>query len=60
MDELSAHIQEEVPWCMLIVDDGVLVDELKDCINVKLERQRETLARASKLAYKDEIFELQL
>ena len=27
MDELIAHNQEEVLWCMLFVDDLVLVDE---------------------------------
>ena len=37
MDELTAHIQEKVPWCMLFADDTVLVDESRDCVNVKLE-----------------------
>ena len=43
MDELTAHIQEEVPWCMLFADEIVLVDELRDGVNAKLERWYETL-----------------
>ncbi|XP_070032992.1 secreted RxLR effector protein 78-like [Nicotiana tomentosiformis] len=27
MDALTYHIQGEVPWCMLFVDDIVLIDE---------------------------------
>ena len=27
MDELTRHIQDIVPWCMLFTDDIVLVDE---------------------------------
>ena len=30
LDELIAHIQEEVPWCMLFVGDILLIDELRD------------------------------
>lgn len=30
-DELTAHIQEEVPYCMLFANDVVLVDESRDC-----------------------------
>ena len=37
IDELTTHIQEEVPWCMLFVDDIVLVDESRDAVNAKLE-----------------------
>ena len=43
MDELTAHIQEEVPWCMLFVDDIVLVNESRDCVNAKFERWQEAL-----------------
>ena len=41
MDELTAHIQEEVHWCILFVDDILLVDESRDGVNAKLERWRE-------------------
>ena len=37
MDELTRHIQEEVPWCMLFADDVVLIDETRKRVNVKLE-----------------------
>ena len=43
MDELTAHIEEEVPWCILFVDDLVLVNESRDCVNLKFEGWRETL-----------------
>jgi len=29
MDELSRAIQDEIPWCMLFVDDMVLVDQMR-------------------------------
>ena len=38
MTELIVHIQKEVPWCMLFVDDIVPMDELRDGVNAKLER----------------------
>ena len=37
IDELTKHIHTEVPWCMLFVDDIVLVDETKERVNTKLE-----------------------
>jgi hypothetical protein len=43
MDELTKHIQVEVPWCMLFADDIVLVDETRDGVNRKLELWREVL-----------------
>jgi len=43
MDDLTGHIQDEVPWCMLFADDIVLIDETKRGINSKLERWREAL-----------------
>ena len=43
MDELIAHIQEEVPWCMLLVDDIVFIDKSRDGVNAKLERWYEAL-----------------
>ena len=38
MDELTTHIQEEAPWCMLFVDDIVMVDESRDGVNAKLKK----------------------
>ncbi|XP_070050633.1 uncharacterized protein [Nicotiana tomentosiformis] len=43
MDVLSRHIQGEVPWCMLFVDDIVLIDETRSGINARLEVWRKTL-----------------
>ncbi|KAK9157750.1 hypothetical protein Scep_004324 [Stephania cephalantha] len=43
IDELTRHIQEDIPWCMLFADDIVLVDETKDGVNKKLELWRNTL-----------------
>ena len=36
MDELTRHMQDDVPWCMLFVDDIVLVAETKVEVNAKL------------------------
>ena len=40
MDDLTTHIQEEAPWCILFANDLdiVLGDKLRDGVNVKLER----------------------
>ena len=43
MDELTRHIKDVVPWCMLFVDDIVLVDETARGVNAKLEIWREVL-----------------
>ena len=43
MDELTRHMHDEVPWCMLFADDVVLVAETKVEVNAKLEIWRETL-----------------
>ena len=37
MDELTRHMQDEVPWCMLFADDIILVVETKIEVNAKLE-----------------------
>ena len=43
MDELTRQMQDEVPYCMLFVDNIVLVAETKVEINAKLELWREAL-----------------
>ena len=43
MDEITRHIQDDVPWCMLFADDIVLVDETREGVNAKLELWRDTL-----------------
>lgn len=37
MDELTQSIKEEVLWCMLFVDDIVLLDETQNKCNAMLE-----------------------
>jgi len=37
IDELTKGIQDELPWCMLFMDDIVLVDETREGVNGKLE-----------------------
>ncbi|XP_070046416.1 uncharacterized protein [Nicotiana tomentosiformis] len=37
MDALTHHIQGEVPWCMLFVDDIVLIDKTQGNVNGRLE-----------------------
>lgn len=32
MDELITHIQEELLWCMLSVDDTMLMDESRELV----------------------------
>nr|XP_009769881.1 PREDICTED: uncharacterized protein LOC104220677 [Nicotiana sylvestris] len=43
MDALTIHIQGEVPWCMLSVDDIVLVDKTRGSVNERLEVWRQVL-----------------
>ena len=43
MDEVTRDIQGDIPWCMLFVDDVVLVDESWIGVNQKLELWQETL-----------------
>ncbi|KAM2508308.1 hypothetical protein ACFX1W_030523 [Malus domestica] len=43
MDELTGHIQDDIPWCMLFVDDLVLIDETQEGVNAKLNLWREVL-----------------
>ena len=41
MDELTIHIQDDVPRCILLADDIISVDESKRGINAKLESCKE-------------------
>jgi hypothetical protein len=43
MDEITKDIQEYIPWCMLFVDNVVLIDESRIGVNQKLELWRQTL-----------------
>ncbi|XP_070029583.1 uncharacterized protein [Nicotiana sylvestris] len=43
IDVLSRHIQGKVPWCILFVDDIVLIDETRSGVNARLEVWRQTL-----------------
>ena len=57
MNELTKAIQDEIPWCMLFVDDIILVDETRARVNAKLELWRQTLeSRDFKLRLKQSIW----
>jgi hypothetical protein len=43
IDEVTRDIQGDIPWCMLFVNDVVLVDERREGVNRKLELWRQTL-----------------
>ncbi|KAM2622784.1 hypothetical protein TB2_027370 [Malus domestica] len=43
MDELTGHIQDDIPWCMLLADDIVLIDKTREGVNAKLNLWREVL-----------------
>ena len=43
IDELTRHIYDVIPCCMLFADDIVLVDKTVRGVNAKLEIYRETL-----------------
>ena len=43
MDEVTSNIQGDIPWCMLLADDIVLVDKSQTGVNRKLELWRQTL-----------------
>nr|GEV29750.1 retrovirus-related Pol polyprotein LINE-1 [Tanacetum cinerariifolium] len=38
LDELSRGIQESIPWCMIFVDDIVLIAELAEGLNIIIEK----------------------
>ena len=37
MDELTRGIQDKIPWFMLFADDIVVIDEITEGVNTKLE-----------------------
>ena len=43
MDKLSTHIPRNIPWCMLFIDNIVLVDESRDDVNAKIEKRPDAL-----------------
>ncbi|KAK8946652.1 hypothetical protein KSP39_PZI007022 [Platanthera zijinensis] len=45
LDELTGHIQQAIPWCLLFADDIVLIDETREGVNAKLESWRDTLEK---------------
>ncbi|KAL4204701.1 hypothetical protein AMTRI_Chr01g111220 [Amborella trichopoda] len=51
MDNLTKHLQDEIPWCMLFADDIVLIEETQNDVNTKLELWRNALeSKGFKLA----------
>jgi hypothetical protein len=40
MDEITKDIQEDISWCMLFVDDVMLIDESMIGVNLKQELWR--------------------
>ena len=43
MDEITKSIHEDIPRCMLFVDDIILIGETKKKVNKKLKLWRQTL-----------------
>jgi hypothetical protein len=43
MDEVTRDIQGGIPWCMLFIDDVVLVNESRTGVDQKLKLWRRTL-----------------
>ena len=43
IDEITKSIQDDVLWCMVFLDDVVLVDATNHGVNVMLERWRDAL-----------------
>jgi hypothetical protein len=43
VDEITKNIQEDISWCMLFVDDMVLINESMIEVDQKLELWRQTL-----------------
>lgn len=43
INELTKHIQNQIPWCASLSDDVIFVDKSRESVNLKLERWRNTL-----------------
>jgi len=43
MDDLIREIQDEIPWCILLTDDIILIVETRGGLNEKLKRWRHSL-----------------
>ncbi|GJZ80896.1 retrovirus-related pol polyprotein LINE-1, partial [Tanacetum coccineum] len=43
LDEISRGIQEDIPWCMIFADDIVLIAELAEGLNSRLEKWKKAL-----------------
>lgn len=43
MDELNRAIQNTISWCMLFINNIILVDRTRAWLNAKLELWRQTL-----------------
>ncbi|XP_059294646.1 uncharacterized protein LOC132047647 [Lycium ferocissimum] len=56
MDALTRHIQGEVSWCMLFVDDIVLIDELWSGVSARLEVEGEDVQLDIQVIPKKESF----
>ncbi|RXI01051.1 hypothetical protein DVH24_001285 [Malus domestica] len=56
MDELTGHIQDVIPWCMLFANDIRLIDETQEGVNAKLNLWREV---SSPKPIKDRIYGIQ-
>ena len=48
MDEITKNIYEDIPWCLLFIDDIVLIDETKEGVNKKI-RVVETNSRSLRI-----------
>lgn len=58
MDELTGHIQDDITWCMLFEDNIVLIDEMHEGVNAKLNLwcevlESKSLRLMSKIEYRD-------
>ena len=60
MDELTGHIQNDISWCMLFADDILLIDEMHEGVNAKLNFWWEVLDAKSLSRSKTSILTISL